>query len=53
MFLTHTNHFEIFFWEDHTLVGYAVNVAYRRGSIVTANRTALSTYNAPLFELQK
>lgn len=49
MFLTHTNHFEIFFWEDHTLVGYAVNVAYWRGSIVTTNRTALSLHTTRLY----
>jgi hypothetical protein len=38
---THTNHFEMFFSEDHTVVGYSVNVAWRRGCTVTVNRMAL------------
>lgn len=50
MLSTHTNHFETFFSEDRTVVGYSVNAAYRRGCTVTVNHMALNL-QAPLFEL--
>jgi hypothetical protein len=51
MFRTHTNHFEIFFLENHTVLRYSANTGGEAVHSVTAFTRPIAS-NMPLFEVQ-